>query len=527
MKRTASDGLPPRAPRAARASRRRLGLAACAVLATTACGLQQSGLDGSVAVRAGLDGPGAGPVQTAPGDGSTGGTTGLGTTTGGSGTTGGTTGPIGTGSSGSTGAVGGSTGGSTGGGATGASTGVTASPGLKGQLVVSYVNVTGFDQLGKVVVVNTASTGDAAKQTAALAAWVNAHGGIAGRRLVPRVHDYNAQQASETNDNNLCQAITGTDKAFLAVLHGQIHYSARACYAAKKVLAFEGAAYGFGKDFYTAHAPSLWSPSYADYDQASRALVSTIKARKWLAGEKKVGVVLWDDKPYHDIADHTLVPLLKGLGVRVVQATVSNADIGAIENGIHAAAQTMVVQQVDHLLFLGSAPLQPFFVQQNQQNSQFVYALNSFDVPRYMAENFPNNMAGAIGIGFSPVDDVVDAQYRFPQPGLETQCRAIYQAAGIAVPGRYVPKVFNSKQAMSYCESTLLLKKVADTIPDALSAAAWTRAAQGLGRAFQAAQTFTTSYSADKHTGASGYREITYSTGCSCMTYTSGTKALP
>ena len=522
-----------RAPRAA---------AALAVLvATAACGLQRTGVDGIVSAEsapgqgaAGADGGvaagangGAGGAAPAPGTSALpgGSISGGGTATTGGGTVvGGSAG--GSGGTGTGGAV-------TGGGTEGSGGSGTASgglppqtPGLDGELVVSYVNVTGFDQLGKVVVVKTASTGDARAQANAMARYVNANGGIAGRKLVPKVHDYNAQQASEVNDNNLCQRITQSDKAFLAVLHGQIHHSARDCYAARKTLAFEGAAYGFGKSFYDDHAPFQWSPSYADYDQTSRALVQTIKERKWLVGETKAGIVLWDDKPYHEIADKTLVPLLKGLGVTVVKAAVSNADIGSIENGIHAAAQTMVANQVDHLLFLGSAPLQPFFVQQNQQNRQFVYALNTFDVPRYMAVNFPNNMVGAIGIGFSPVDDVLDPQHRFPQPGLETVCRDIYKRYGVEMPGRYVDGVFNSKQALSYCESTLLLKKAADAVSGELTAASWTAVAQRLGTSFQAAQTFATSYGPDKHTGASAFRDITYSVECKCMTYTSGNRQL-
>lgn len=523
--------------RTTRAARRpRLAWLTCAVLATSACGLQQAGLNGSVTAQSNQQDNGQTTGGGTTGTGlttGTGGSTGPGTTTGTSPgtTTGGSSGTTGfvsgTASGGSTGVQGGatSTSGSSGtSGAGSSTTGLVQSPGLKGDLTVSYVNVTGFDQLGQVVVVKTASTGNAVAQTTALAGYVNAHGGIGGRKLKTVVHDYNAMQASEVNDNNLCAAITGTDKAFMAVLHGQIHYSARDCYAAKKVLAFEGAAYGFGKSFYDAHQPSLWSPSYADYDESSRALVATIKARNWLKGETKVGLVLWDDKPYHDVADKTLVPALKALGVEVVQASVSNADIGSIEDGIHTAAQTMVVNGADHLVFLGSAPLQPFFVQQNQQQSSFVYALTSFDVPRYMAGNFPKNMAGAIGIGFSPVDDVVDAQHAFPQAGTEADCVAIYKAAGIAIPARYSSD-FNSKQAMSYCESTLLLKKVADTIPNNLTEAAWTAAAQKLGTSYQAAQTFGTSYSSSKHTGAAYYREITYSADCTCMTYTSGNKA--
>jgi hypothetical protein len=510
----------------------RAALLAC-VLVLPACGLQQAGLDGAVVAQAdGTTGgglvPGSSGTGGLPGTTGTGGADGTGGTTGGlaGGTTGGTTGADG-GTTGVVGGTGGSTGGTTGGPGGGTTGAQAETPGLKGSVVAAYVNVTGFNQLNAILPVNTASTGDARAQANAVAAWVNAHGGIGGKRLVPKVHDYNAQQASEVNDNNLCQRIADTDKATLAVLHGQIHASARTCYAAKKVIAFEGSAYGFGREFYSKHSPSLWSPSYADYDQTSRALVESIKARKWLAGETKVGIVLWDDEPYHQVADRTLKPLLEKLGVEVVKASVSNADIGAIENGIQAAAQTMVVNQVDHLTFLGSAPLQPFFVQQNQQYEQFVYALTSFDVPRYMSSDFPRNMEGMIGVGFSPVDDVLDPQHPFPQPGTEKLCFDIYKAAGITLQARYQNRVFNSKQAMSYCESTLLLKKVADGLGSApLTPASFTAAAERLGSSFQAAQTFRTSYGPGKHTGAVSYREITFTPSCSCMTYTSGLRTL-
>lgn len=527
-----------RGSRASRRPRSPFVAVLATALLTAACGLQQAGLDGAVTVANGpgtgtgtgglQDGSAGGATGGLPGgDGSTGGT-GLGTTgaiSGGSSGTGGSTGFV----DGSGGTGGSGTGGATTGSGSGSSSGTTGlheTPGLKGTLTVSYVNVTGFDQLAKVATLNIASTGNAGAQATAVANWVNAHGGIAGKKLVTKVHDYNAQQASEANDNNLCKAITETDKAFMADLQGQIHYSARDCYSSRKVLAFEGAAYGFGKAFYSAHSPSEWSPSYADYDQAERALVQAIADRKWLKGETKVGVVLWDDKPYNDILDKTLKPLLSKLKVSVVAGKISNSDIGSIEDGIHAAAQTMVVNQVDHLLFIGSAPLQPFFVQQNQQYKQFVYALNSFDVPRYMAVNFKPNMAGAIGVGFSPVDDVLDAQYQFPQPGMETFCRDLYKAAGVAVPGRYIDGQFNSKQAMSYCESTMMLKLVADRVSGPLTAASWSAQAERLGTGFQAAQTFSTSYGPGKHTGATTYRDITYQSACGCMAYTSGRKSL-
>lgn len=529
----------PRPPRRRTLRRTRSSVALLALMvASAACGLQQTGIDG--VVTAGEAGTAAGGqivgeggaavLGTDPGAGGAGASGGAdgGSTAGGSATSGGSGGS----SSGGSGISGGGVSGAGGGTATGTGTSGAGgqvppqTPGLKGEIVAAYVNVTGFDQLADSFVIDVASTGDARAMAKAMADHVNSQGGVAGRKLIPKVHDYNAQQASEVNDNNLCQTITTTDKAFMAVLSGQIHASARSCYKAKKTLALEGGAYGWSKDFYDAHDPYYWSASYSHYDPLLRALLKRIKESGWLKGQTKAGIILWDDEAYHSLADKVLAPGLKALGVEVVKASVSNSDIGSIESGLHAAAQTMVANQVTHLTFVGSAPLQPFFVQQNTHYEQFKYALTTYDVPRYMDSEFKRNMAGAIGVGIAPVDDVFDAQYPFPQPGMEATCVEIYKRAGIEIPGRYVDGEFNSKQAISYCETTLMLKQVADKVGANLTREAWAAEAKKLGSSFQAGMTFRTSYRPGKTAGADLYRDITFDATCTCMRYTSGTKAL-
>ena len=64
---------------------------------------------------------------------------------------------------------------------------------------------------------------------------------------------------------------------------------------------------------------------------------------------------------------------------------------------------------------------------------------------------------------------------------------------------------------MSYWESSLRLKQVADANRQNLTPARWSAAAERLGTTFQAAQTFTTSYAASKHAGPTPCR--TYGLG--------------
>jgi ABC-type branched-subunit amino acid transport system substrate-binding protein len=397
---------------------------------------------------------------------------------------------------------------------------------LSGEMKVGYINVTGFDDLGRLVNVQTASPGDPRAQTNAMADWVNKRGGIGGKKLTPVVIDYRAQEASAQKDVNTCTQFVQDHKVFAAVLHGQIHQEARDCYVQRKTLALEGANYGFSADFYKRGAPYIWAPSIADYDETSRALVATLKSRNWFAGDPQVGVVRWDDQPYKDVLERSLKPALQGAGVRnVVEQSVSNADIAGIQTGLNAAIRAFNAAGVKRVFFLGSAPLQPFFFDSaKNQGASFIYAMTSFDSPRYNMERYKPQMVGALGIGFSPANDLLDPQHPFPQPGRETECVNIYKAYGITFPARVNDKS-TTRQAMSYCETTLLLKAAADKVQGDLTAASWSAAAESLGSSFPMAMTHTTRFGPGDHTGAATYRVLQYDTACGCNKYVSGDQA--
>lgn len=493
-----------------------------AVLA--ACGLQDVGVQGVVTaqnaggvpndgtgtlpngqpVPGSSTGPGGGPIAGGPQGG---------------GFVGGTGNP---GSTGGGGIIGGGSGSN--GGGVGPTTGPTESPGLKGELNMSYVAVTGFDQLSQVVVVRTATTGDYNAQVKAVEHYINTHGGIGGRRLKTHMRTYNAMQASAANDTALCNAIVGDDKSSFAIIHGQIHPEARDCYKNAKVMALEGGQYGWSQEFFNQHSPYFWAPAWPAYDQLLVALVHSGKRRGWFENVPKIGIIDWDEKTYKDLRDNVLIPELKKIGYTdstIVTADVSDADIGSISSGLQAASTKMVQNGVTHLMFVGSNPLQPFYIQQAGNNSKFVYAMTSFDTPRYMEDNFQRQLAGSIAVGSNPITDVLDPQYPFPQPGMEKFCVDLYKSEGVNIPARYKDpdkndssdKGFDSKQAMSYCELTLLVKHVADSLGPDFSVADWSRAAEKVGSSFPMAQTFTT-YLDATHNGATSFYDMAWNPTC-------------
>jgi hypothetical protein len=336
------------------------------------------------------------------------------------------------------------------------------------------------------------------------------------------------------------------NKTMAVVLGGMIHHTTRDCYKAKGVISLEGSNYGFGDDFYDTHAPTMWGPGFPEYHAAERALVRSLKRRGWFGTDKTVGVAFWDDPPYRDILNKTLKPELAKAGITtVVEGAVSNDSINEIETGLGNAIATFQSRQVKRVLFIGSAPLAPFFwTDAAPAGAKFIYGLTSFDNPLYAADNFGANsknkngfdlMTGMMGVGFTPVEDVHDEQVRFPRAGLEAQCVQIYKAAGIVIPARITRAKatgFSSKQSMAYCENTLFLKSVADRVTGPLTPASFAAKANGLGSGWQSASAFHTSFGPSKHAGTDAYREFAYDAAATCDSalgcnkYVSGNLAL-
>ena len=506
--------------------------AAVALLAS-GCGLQRSGIDGvataggngSSQLALGSDGqpqgtsPGAGSVTgggqggTGPGGSISGGT---GSTSGGY-TTGGTTG------SGYT------SGSSTTGGTAGASSGASR---LSGSLKLGFMAVTGFQDLEKYFDVHVADYGDPEAQVQAIENWVNAHGGLGGVRMTHDVQTVNAQQSSSSNEQALCTHYADDAHAFAVVMEGMIHPETRNCYASKHVIAIEGSNYGFSQRFYDSLKGWDVQPFFPSYDQIDRALVQQVKARNWLAGDKKVGIVFWSDADYQHIVRDVLEPGLKSAGVTSFdEYPVSNADAGQMQSGVNQAVRKFVADGVSRVFFAGSAPLQPFFwIAADTQHVAFKYGLTTYDDMLYEQMNnghSTDQLVGAIGAGVFPVDDISDDQLPFPQPGMETECRDIYRAAGVPHMDHRIDANYSTKQAMGYCATTLMIKAIADRVGGkSLNKDSFVHAMQGMGSSLQLACNYGTRFAAGRYGGTSAYRVQVYDATKKQWVFASGSVAL-
>ncbi|MET7425112.1 hypothetical protein [Dactylosporangium sp. NPDC005555] len=371
-------------------------------------------------------------------------------------------------------------------------------------------SVTGF---------KTADAGDPARQVKAIETWVNANGGVAGRKMVAVYRNYEAADDSPAAEERLCNQITQDDKAFAVVLTGQFQSNARPCYATRRTLVLDATLVANDQTTFTKLAPYLWSASYPDYDEFVRAFLGSLEASRYFAGTSKAGVVAADTPTNRSAYERLAVPQLRRLNVTPAVAWIDTTDLGTLNAGLNQAAVDFRAKGIDRVFFLGGARMASFFLTvAAAQSFTARYALSSFDNPSFLVNNpatIPREgLEGAVGIGFNPSQDVPDSAYPFPGTDAERACLAVYEADGQRFATRE-----NARVAFPYCDAARLLQAAARDLGADLNAAAWSQAARAIGAGFSPATGFTGLLGPGRYSAANGYRPLAYDSGCGCFAY--------
>src|SRR5690348_12427508 len=146
------------------------------------------------------------------------------------------------------------------GGGTGAD---TASPGITADTVRVGYQVTDIGALRKRIGFTGVDYGDietSKKQIAAVAAYVNANGGMGGRTFVPVVRQPTGGAANNAVDSS-CRAFTQDDSVFAVVVGGDFSNAVRPCYQAARTLMFDQTPISHDQAELEQYSPYLWIPN--------------------------------------------------------------------------------------------------------------------------------------------------------------------------------------------------------------------------------------------------------------------------
>lgn len=498
---------------------RRVSACAAVLLWTAACGslLDESSTPGTS--LGGVDGSAA-PSTDAGGPLPTGGTTGVtlpspSSVHGGGGTTG-TSGVIGT--TGTTGVSPGGGGrfpsaGKSGRGFTAKTIKVGLSlPDASANAIYSKAGGTGINQAD---LVTTAK---------AMVAYVNAHGGIAGRQVVPvyNIHG-GSESSSETSYEADCQAFTADNQVFAAYSADgsatTIHDFAD-CLAKHKTVLMLQTDTAWDRNDFSKLTSYVYSPSYLSGERWP-VIIDQLKQMQYFDKGYKLGLVSIQEPAAQRLLNNVVVPTLKARGLKVadVASTSSFSDwqgLGQLAADTQKIVVRFAAEGITHVMFVGTYTSVSYFFPKSAdgQNYRPRYAFNTTEAPQALSVNEPPaQMHRALAVGWNPGLDVDDAQDPGDNPQFKL-CLSIAQKAGVEIPDRA-----GAYGIAALCDALFFLKASLDKAPE-LSPQGMAASARVLGTGYRSAETHATDFRSGRADGVSAVRGLVFEDACTCWKYT-------
>ncbi|MDP9100578.1 MAG: ABC transporter substrate-binding protein [Actinomycetota bacterium] len=435
----------------------------------------------------------------------------------GSGASGGPTGP---GSSGQAAVAG--TGGLT--GPTGSSLSPRTSGATKAPIRIGALTASGAGKYQASLGFKGAS-GDQIAMTNSIVQYLNAHGGLGGRKIQLVSYDLDPTAAATDEPSALQAACTFftqdnhvTAVASILALLPDSFYACMAKAHVPIILADEGAS----SDFFNHYASTVYMPSGPSYTRVLNESVEALWSAGWLTAKSQVGLVGYDTADVHSIVDKGLLPALQRHGLKLA-AALYTATTTAAASEYNGGVLSFKSKGVDRVFFAPGGQPVYFALAAEQQAYHPYYELSSLEYPTVLAANLPaDQLVGSMGVNWLPYLDLPGTQRSsVTTPGI-AECRKAMAAAQQDYSGSTTLAA-----ATWICDDWMLLREVfaAGATADEQGIR---QAAESLGQTFPPASTFHTTLAPGRaHDGAAAYRLIAFQQGCSCYGYITPVRALP
>ena len=355
---------------------------------------------------------------------------------------------------------------------------------------------------------------------------INDEGGLAGRRVVPVYYEYNTGADPHTQDAAACATFTQDHHVFLVV--GGINSGAGEllpCLARHDVPLISAATGGDAR-FFAKYHRYAYEQGQLNFTAGLRLLVSNLKARGYLAGVKKVGLVQFPGQVYDNAVNEGLIPALRGVGLKLDDriTTGSSTDNASIARDSAGAVLKFNTEHIDLVVFMspGGAPETYFMTAAQRQGYKPKYGIWSADSPYVLATTAPKEqLTGALGVGWLPGLDVATAQDPTAGTPPAKACLAMGKRMGLDESGLGNPLVRASCDVFNN-----LLGAIAGKVSATTSTAALEAGFDALGGRIPSASTFGIRWLPGHHDAVAGYRNLVYDGGCKCFAYVGRTQQL-
>jgi hypothetical protein len=376
--------------------------------------------------------------------------------------------------------------------------------------------------------IQTGATGvgfaDEQAQAKAVVDYLNEHGGMAKRRIVPVwvLHgDEGASSNTATTAQQDCAAFTEDNHVFAAYQSSASSYSIALladCLAKKKtVFVMDSNSVQDDVEF-RRWAPYVYAPGMLG-GQRWRGVADGLVSLGYFDRGAKVGVVAYDQPAVHRLADRLeswLAP--HGIKVSDTQWVPNGVDYAGFGRGgaqINNIVLRFQTEGITHVVLLGTTGTGGYLFPTAAQAQGYHprYAFTTSEFPEVIAQNAPpEQLRRALGVGWDPVWDVAAAQDPRDNPAQQL-CLDIFRKAGVSSQERAA-----TRRALGICSALFFLKTSLDRAP-VVSAQGLRATVGGSAYRFASATTPLSTFAGGRFDGASRARGLAYDEACRCWHY--------
>ena len=352
--------------------------------------------------------------------------------------------------------------------------------------------------------------GDLTAPVTAVVDYINAHGGMAGRKVQPIFHESDPLKGSFDAEGQATCDDFASDQHVFAVVSGAVLPTLVLpdCLAKKHVPLVWNYQILIDEPLWRQWRPYLYQPFSVNADRMG-FYVDQLVANHFFETGARVAIIRYDLDQHARFAKNVLRPRLSANHINVVDEVALSrpdsagaaADVGA---QIGSAILRLRAENVSHIVFVPTGGAVPFLFMSQAQGAGFRprYAMNSLDIPYFVADQAPaGQLSRSLAIGWSPQSDV----HRADEPPPNALTALCY-------------KITNSPGAMRYCDGLFFLKAALDRA-GRVDAASLQASVESMGSTFEPSFSLADTFAPGRHDGASAVRLDAFDDGCACFKY--------
>jgi ABC-type branched-subunit amino acid transport system substrate-binding protein len=441
---------------------------------------------------------------------------------------------------------------STGGGATPGMTapgtnvpGTSALDGIGVTPTKIYVGVTystGNDAANAALGTNI-TTGDQQADAQAVIDDINAHGGVAGRKLVPVWYDFQSTDARPyaVIDAEACARFTQDNHVF-AVAGDGITDNFPACVTKAGAMIVSSASSIIGPDqaFFDRFS-YLFNVGFLTQERMMGEEVRSLVRQQYFSGwnsvtakpapgSAKVGIISFDTPSWNTPLDNVMLPGLRAAGhpvdatnVQRVTYPSDNDQVAGSVAQIQSAVLKFRQNDVTHVIVLDANGSMTLHMLNNMRSQQYYPRLgvNSATGVQALYDGYAQDAKsfnGAVGIGWAPTLDLPQGK----SDGYFTQrtkdCIKMVERR----TGQHFADTNSATVALGYCDQLYLLAEAINRAVGGVNRASASAAIEALGGRFPAAGTHGVFFSPTRHDGIEFGYDMRWDSSCTCVKYVRG-----